>query len=509
MRKKLSKIHELMLQTVQHHRMIRAGERIGVAVSGGADSVALLRLLADLRAKLGITLVVAHFNHLLRGADSDADEEFVAALAREHELEFVADREDVVGRSRENHWNLEDGARKLRYAFFERVMAGGKASRIAVAHTADDQAETVLGRLIRGTGLEGLAGIYPVNGFVVRPLIDVRRSALREYLAKIGQPWREDATNLDTRRMRSRIRHQLLPQLENDFSAGIIERLGTFAELAREEGVFWSALVEDCFRVHAKKAAQGYSIGVSELLNPLAREHEGSAVKGLFTAEAQRALTERVIRRLMDGLFEGEDEKRREISARHVHQVVRLARESSSGCAIHLPGAVTVEKSFDQLNFFRTEPAAARRKGRGIKAATSFFEYAVAVPARGSAAIHVPEIGRRFRLKLIDWPSLESDTKRVREGPEMTKALDASLLSRNLILRNWRPGDAYRPRGRRQKLKVKRLFLSKRIAASARRGWPVLVSEGKLAWVRGMPPAEEFAAGKDTKTLLLIDEESC
>ena len=232
-------------------------------------------------------------------------------------------------------------------------------------------------------------------------------------------------------------------------------------------------------------------------------------MKGLFTAKAQRALTERVIRRLMDGLFEALRGNRHELSARHVQQVIRLARESSSGRAIHLPGGVTVEKSFDQLNFFRTEPAAARRKGRGIKAATSFFEYAVAVPAQGSAAIHVPEIGRRFRLKLIDWPSLESDTKRVREGPEMTKALDASLLSRNLILRNWRPGDAYRPRGRRQKLKVKRLFLSKRIAASERRGWPVLVSEGKLAWVRGMPPAEEFAAGKDTKTLLLIDEESC
>ncbi len=126
MGKKLSKIHEQLLETIQHHRMIRAGERVGVAVSGGADSVALLRLLEDLRAKLGITLVVAHFNHLLRGADSDADEEFVAALAREHELEFLADREDVAGRSRENHWNLEDGARKLRYAFFERVMAGRK-----------------------------------------------------------------------------------------------------------------------------------------------------------------------------------------------------------------------------------------------------------------------------------------------------------------------------------------------------------------------------------------------
>jgi tRNA(Ile)-lysidine synthase len=131
----------------------------------------------------------------------------------------------------------------------------------------------------------------------------------------------------------------------------------------------------------------------------------------------------------------------------------------------------------------------------------------VDVSARGFAAIHVPEIGRRFRLKLIDWPSLESDTKRVPEGPEIGKALDADRLKGSLILRNWRPGDAYRPRGRRRELKLKRLFLKQRIDVSERARWPVLVSGGKLAWVRGMPPAEEFAAGKDTRTVLLIDEE--
>ncbi len=509
MRAKQTKLHEQVLETIHRHHMLQTGDRAGVAVSGGADSVAMLRLLDDLRGKLGISLVVLHFNHLLRGADSDADEEFAAALARERKLEFISDREDVAARSRENRWNLEDGARRLRYAFFARVVEQGSANRVAVAHTADDQAETVLGRLIRGTGLEGLAGIYPVNGSVVRPLFDIRRSALRDYLAKIGQSWREDSTNLDTRRRRSRIRHQLLPQLESNFSEAIVERLDQLAELARHEGVFWSALTEDCFRAFAKETARGFTIRIQDLLTPLGLPRAGTTLTALSTAEAQRALSQRMVRRLMDELFEGFTGNRHELSARHVQQVIRLARESSSGRAIHLPGGVTAEKSFDQLNFSRAKLPAEPRKGRGIRAAATSYEYTVAVPAQGSAAIHVPEIGRRFRLKLIDWPSLASDTKRVPGGPEMTKALDAGRLSGSLILRNWRPGDAYRPRGRRQELKLKRLFLAHRIAASERPRWPVLVSGGKLVWVRGMPPAEEFAAGKDTRTVLLIDEESC
>ncbi|MGH9704257.1 MAG: tRNA lysidine(34) synthetase TilS, partial [Candidatus Acidiferrales bacterium] len=399
------------METIRHHRMVKAGDRLGLAVSGGADSVAMLRLLEGLRGKLGIGLLVVHFNHLLRGADSDADEKFAAALARGHQLEFISDREDVAARARENRWNLEDGARRLRYAFFKKVVAQGNADRIAVAHTADDQAETVLGRLIRGTGPEGLAGIFPVNGPVVRPLIDLRRDELREYLARIGQTWREDASNRDTRRMRSRIRHRLLPQLQSDFSAAIVERLCRLAELSRHEGEFWSALAEDCFRGQAEKVAGGYSLGVSDLTMPL--RMVAGETKSLLASEAQEALTERVVRRLMDALLEEAGDRQGELSARHVQQVLRLARECESGHLIELPGGVTVEKNFDRLNFLSRKGAAELRTGRGTKARSPSFEYEVDVSARGFTAIHVPEIGRRFRLKLIDWPSPESDTKRV------------------------------------------------------------------------------------------------
>ena len=210
--------------------MLRAGDRVGVGVSGGADSVALLRLLEELSAELGIRLAVLHFNHQLRGAESDADESFVAQLAAARGIEFLAGREDVAAAPAGAGWNLEDAARRLRYAFFASAVKAGRVTRVAVAHTADDQAETVLARLVRGTGPAGLASIYPVKGHVVRPLLEIRRSELRSYLTTLGQSWREDASNLDLTRLRARLRHQVLPVLERELQPAIVEHLGRLAK---------------------------------------------------------------------------------------------------------------------------------------------------------------------------------------------------------------------------------------------------------------------------------------
>ena len=185
-----------------------------MAVSGGADSVALLRLFEELHGELGITLCVLHFNHQLRGTDSGADEAFVKSLTGARGLECFTETADVAAIAKQRHWNLEDAARRLRYQFFDTVISRGAADWVATAHTADDQAETVLARMIRGTGLAGLSSIHPVRGKIIRPLIGVRRDDLRSFLAERKQEWREDATNRDTQRLRARVRHRLLPELE-------------------------------------------------------------------------------------------------------------------------------------------------------------------------------------------------------------------------------------------------------------------------------------------------------
>ncbi len=170
---------ENILQTVRTRELLRPGQRLGVAVSGGADSVGLLLLLLELRDKLGIVLSVAHLNHKLRGKASDADEKFVAKLAAKHGLVFHAENVDVAARAKRKKANLEDAGRRARYEFFARLVADGKVDLVAVAHTADDQAETVLAHILRGTGLAGLGGIHLRTESVVRPLLGARRAELR------------------------------------------------------------------------------------------------------------------------------------------------------------------------------------------------------------------------------------------------------------------------------------------------------------------------------------------
>src|SRR5687768_16624461 len=177
--------------------MLRAGDRVCVAVSGGADSVALLRALLELRTELGVVLSVTHFHHGIRGAEADADERFVAALAAEHALEFHRASGDAPGLAQRQGISLEAAARPLRYAYFHQLINAGAGDKIATAHTLDDQAETVLMKVIRGAGSRGLAGIAPVHGPIVRPLLRVRRRQAREYLQALRQTWREDSSNLD------------------------------------------------------------------------------------------------------------------------------------------------------------------------------------------------------------------------------------------------------------------------------------------------------------------------
>src|SRR5256712_9634018 len=248
--------------------MLRPGERVGVAVSGGADSVALLLLLLELQEKLGIVLSLVHFNHKLRGKASDTDEKFVAQLAARHGLELHSASVEVAKKAKDERANLEDAARRARYDYFRSLVESGTCTRIAVAHTADDQAETVLAHLLRGTGLAGLGGIHPVAGPVIRPLLGVRRSELRLFLRAQKQTWREDATNRDTKRMRARIRRKLLPLLEKQFQPAIVEHLATLAGLAQEDEAFLDAVAEERLRALVRKGVEEARIAVGDLFQP-------------------------------------------------------------------------------------------------------------------------------------------------------------------------------------------------------------------------------------------------
>lgn len=461
------------------------GDRIGVAVSGGGDSVALLTLLMELREELGVTLAVVHFHHGLRGEEADADETFVSGLARGHGLEFFSARADVAAEARARGWNLEEAGRRLREAFFAELIADGRARRVALAHTADDQAETVLAHLLRGTGPAGLAGIYPVRGWLIRPLLEVRREALRRYLGERGLSWREDASNRDAARLRARLRLEILPALER-IQPAAVEHLAGLAERARRDEKLWEALVEQRSAALVTREAGALTILAADLCRPL--EFDAGA-------EAQEALAARLVRRL---LREVKGDLRR-ITAQHVEQVLRLAAEGTSGSRVALPDGVVAERELERLIVYHARAAG---RGRRTNEPPVGFEYAVELPRDGAAAVAIPEIGRRVRLKVIDWPPAPGETR------QLAEVLDRDLLRPPLVLRNWRPGDAYRPRGRRHVQKVKRLFLARRVAARQRRSRPVLTSAGRLVWAAGLPVAAEYAAGEATRAALVVLEEA-
>lgn len=495
-------LEQLVLARIRDQRIIPAGARVAVAVSGGADSVALFRILKSIHAELGVTLSVAHFDHRLRGAESNEDARFVAELAKVNGAEFLVERTDVATEACRKKWNLEDAARRLRYGFFQRLLDQGRATHVAVAHTADDQAETVLAHLIRGTGPTGLAGIYPISGGIVRPLLGLRRKELREYLPAVNQTWREDSTNSDARRLRSRIRLQLLPQLQNEFTGRIVEHLCTLAQLSREERVFWDGLVERCRQALVTSnigAANSLSIRVADLLNPLAavvcntNPNSADATDGF--AEGL-ALAERLTRRLYTEL-KGDT---RGLTRAHIQQVIRLASTSTSGKNVRLPGGIRVEKSFGRLIFSSHRAGSTLGHGES-KCRGVAYQYRISLEERKAARVRLREIGICLHLKTVDWGKTRSETT------GETQVLDAGSIRAPLILRNWLPGDAYTPCGRSQPRKLNRMLLAARVPNSDRKWWPVLVSAGQLIWARGLPAARDFCAGEQTQTALVIEEE--
>ena len=466
---------------------MRPGDRVVVAVSGGADSVVLLLLLLELRKELGVVLSVVHFNHKLRGKASDADEKFVATLTAKHKLEFHSSSADVGKKAKKERANLEDAARRARYGYFRSLVDSGACTRIAVAHTADDQAETVLAHLLRGAGLAGLGGIHPLSGPIFRPLLPVRRAALRTYLRRKKQSWREDRTNRDTKRMRARIRRKLLPLLERQFQPAVVEHLASMANLAREDEAFLDALLEQRLATAVRERDEEVRIAIADLFGAEAKEGPNTE-----SNPGSAAMSKRMVR----GIVRRLKKRSGQWSARHVDAVLELARDGRNGSSLCLPGSIEVRKDREALAFCAIGSAAADR----ARNATREFSYDVDL-SRGAEDVRVPELGCVFRFRVIDWPS---------EGEENNKremVLDRERLRSPLVLRNWRPGDRFRPSGHQNPRKLKRLLNEKHISRWEREGWPVLTSGGVLVWARGVAVASDFAAGARTRSGIVIAEE--
>ena len=454
-------------QFVKRHQMLEPGDRVAAAVSGGADSVALLEALVGLRDRLAVELAVAHFNHRLRGAESDADARFVEELAARHGLSFFGGAADVAAEARSRRRNLESVGRELRYQFLRSLVEGDQVTKVATGHTADDQAETVLARLLRGCGTRGLAGTYPiVDGWLLRPLLEHRRSALRAWLVERGIAWREDSSNRDLRLTRNRLRAEVVPLLET-YNPRLVEHLAATAEIAQDEEADWNQRA-------------------GELLSQLAtvREEQGTPILKLSLARFVQ-LNRAQQRRLLWAALASTGPLRR-LELTHIESLRRLAVAGQSGQRLQLP-ARQVVRVFDCLEF---RPVAGP--------APAPYEYQVRVPG----ACVIPVTGKRLLFDLASRDPTEQGYNGI--GGYL---VDLELVQNPLTVRNWRPGDRLESPSGQGRKKIKTLLLERRIPAEQRKLWPVVLSGSQIVWVRGFPVARPFRMGPARQVGILIREE--
>lgn len=472
---------QTVLAYIRKHELLKAGDRVGVAVSGGADSVALLRLLIELQSEIGTVLTVVHFNHQLRGAESEEDERFVAELAAKYHLEFHCERGDVRAYAAAKQLSLEAAARAMRYAYFRRLLKEGIVNRLATAHTLDDQAETVLLKAVRGSGSRGLAGIYPKlavsrssqqsafstqpgDRSIIRPLLGIRRKAVQSYLADLGQSWREDASNRDLRHARNRVRHGILPRLERNVNPAVREALAETAEIARAEESFWAQKVSRLLPQFWRTRPADFSQGVAGELNCHLPKH--LAVRRRIVLAAAESL----------GLS---------LEFKHVEELLELAASNTwAKGAVALPRGWTVRRDKDQLRFMPPS----------VQAERASYEYALAVPG----SVEVPEIDARFEAVVI------SRKQALHDPPECW--LDLAVASGTLLVRNWRAGDRFWPTHTKAPKKIKELLAEKHLTGTERHLWPVVVSGEDLIWVRGFRTPQSLQPPDGAKQVLVIRE---
>ena len=425
--------------------LLRPGLRLAVGVSGGADSVALLRALAARRAELGLVLHVAHLHHGLRGAEADADLAFVQAMAEEYSLPFHVKHVDTAQEAAKTAESIEEAARRLRYAWFRQLMAQAALDAVATAHTLDDQAETVLAKFLRGAWTEGLGGIHPVvefpEGTILRPLLVARRAEVLGYLQGLGQLWREDSSNLDTTFTRNRLRHEVLPLLAA-FNPRLREHLAQMSVLARDEEAWWHA---ELARVAPQIVLSGRPVrGGGRAAG------EGFAIDVPRLAALAPSLQRRVLRFAAEQFGVSLDFVATE-------GLRALALSGRAGQKLELPRSLRAERTAREVRMSLEAPSTPAEEK------DTLHEYSVPIPGE----LVAPAFGLHLKVEVV------------------TANQKPSAERRYGLLRNWKAGDRVQLRHSLRPRKVKEVLERLRVSGSARAVWPVLEMDGAIVWMKG------------------------
>jgi tRNA(Ile)-lysidine synthase len=448
--------------TLKKYHMLEPGDRIVVAVSGGPDSTCLLSVLQVLAKDLNLTLHIAHLDHMFRGRESADEALSVEGLAKKLNIAATIEKIDVPAFCRERGLSAQAGAREARYGFLARVAEKVGASRIATGHTATDQAETFILRLLRGAGVSGLSAIPPVRGHIIRPLIEATREEVLEYLRSRELEYVSDPSNRKPVYTRNRIRMEVLPVLEQ-FNPRIVETLASEAALLRDEN--------EAIEAYLAPSAKGM----------FALEEAALAIKRAEFNALPQAFRRRMFRRAADLM--GADSS--VLSMVQVDEALGFMAKARTGRAMRLPQGLSLEREYERFNLSTAE-------GAGL------FSHELAVPGTTS----IPELGMDIGIIL----SVDPSTRTAEDKNYHWQALfDYDKIRPHLTLRNRRPGDRFCPAGMdgRSK-KLQDYLVDEKVPRRKRDTVPLLCSGEDILWVVGFRTDERFLPQADAKRVLVV-----
>jgi tRNA(Ile)-lysidine synthase len=454
-------------RTITRWQLLGPTDRVAAAVSGGSDSVALAWILRAIAPEFGASFAgLIHVNHGLRGAESDADEAFCRELAERLGVPIEVRRRDVAALARDRRVSVEVAAREARYACFDESAGSLGVNLVATGHTEDDQAETVLLRLLRGAGSRGLSGIRIRRGRFIRPLLETSRSELQHHLRAMGEPWRDDASNADRAIIRNRIRHELVPVL-SDIAPGGVRALARFAKLAADDEAF---LEEAANENRARLVLSNRSIDAAVL----------SALPA--------ALARRLVRR-----FASETAPDANLSAQHLEAVCRLAATDNPVAVLDLPG-LSVSKQSGRLDF---SPGVRLPEDVGILwPVRELGVPGVVVLPEAGVEIQACAMDRSEGLDASVYEAERAVRVVIQRGPDASR----------LLVRNRRPGDRFQPLGAPGRRKLQDVFVDRKVPRLERDTVPIVTdAKGEIVWVAGVALAERCRIGMAGNDMLLLE----
>lgn len=455
-------LSETVMDFIKENSMFDKGDKVIVAFSGGPDSTCLLYILNNFKEELGITIVGAHLNHCLRGEEADKDEEYAKEICDSLNIDFYSEKVDVHRISKEKNLSCEMAGREARYGFFEELMVKLNANKVALAHNANDQAETILMRIMRGTGIEGIVGIRPVRDKIyVRPILRLSRKKIEKYCLGNNINPRIDKSNLENVYARNKVRLELIPYMEENFNKDIIKTLNRLSDIVKKDNEYLENISEKECKKHCEIGQQRVIINKAAF-----GEHE--------------AILSRVIRSALLAV----NHNLYNFEKVHIYNIIELQKHET-GKSIMLPQNIIVENCYGNIHIYiyvKTTEANNNQYSLNINQ-ENFIQ----------SLNKVVKIDVKPRLQFTEFK--ENDC---------TKYFDYDKIKKPIIFRYRKDGDRFIPLGMKGNKKIKDLFIDLKIPKAQRNTVPLICFGDDIAWVVGYRVSEKFKVSKDTKNILQI-----